>query len=191
MTRRAPIAVTLAIAVGAAAATAAHAAGVRPVQITTGSMEPAVAPGDWIVVRDGRDGIHRDDVVLFSFPLGSSGRAIKRVVAVAGDHIAIAARTVTVNGRVIPITGAPTPRAARARAETVPPGHVFLLGDNSRASIDSRSFGAVPTSDIVGHELLALGNTRAIGLWIVAAIAVAVGVAAIASTTTTRRPGYA
>ena len=151
----------VAAVVGGCAALAVSALGIHPVRITSGSMAPTIEAGDWIVTRDvddrDRRQIARGDIVMFRFPLGSSGRAIKRVVAVAGDRVAIAARTVTVNGRAIAIAGAPSARAARARVETVPPGAVFLVGDNARASIDSRSFGSVPVGEIVAEKVLALG----------------------------------
>jgi hypothetical protein len=67
-------------------------------------------------------------------------------------------RTVTVNARVIPIAGAPSAGAARTRVETIPPNHVFLLGDNPASSIDSRSFGPVPTTEVVARELLVIGK---------------------------------
>lgn len=148
--------------VGGSFGVAARAFDVHPVRVTSGSMSPTIKIGDWIVMRDvddeDRRAIHRGDIVMFGFPLGTTGRAIKRVVALGGDRVAISARTVTVNARVIPIAGAPSPGATRIRTETVPRGRVFLLGDNSSSSIDSRSFGAVPTTEIVARELLIIGR---------------------------------
>jgi signal peptidase I len=148
---------------------------VRPVRITSGSMAPTIKIGDWIVARDldheDRRAIERGDIVLFRFPLGTTGRAVKRVVALGGDRVAISSRSVTVNGRVIPIAGAPSPDAARPRVEAVPPRHVFLVGDNHAGSIDSRSFGAVSQSEIVGRELLIIRTPRV--KWAIAAIGVA------------------
>ena len=160
---RRTIALALAVLIGVAGATAVRALGIRPVQVASGSMSPAISRGDSIVVRDldrdGRRAIAAGDVVMFRFPLGTSGRAIKRVVAAAGDRVTIRRHSVTVNGRrTIRIAGAPSPNAARARVETVPPGNVFLLGDNSTRSIDSRSFGSVPTDEVVARVALVAGG---------------------------------
>jgi signal peptidase I len=160
--RRTLIALALAGIAGVAGAIAVRADGIRPVRITSGSMSPTIAQGDWIVAhefdRAGRSTLSRGDIVLFRFPLGTSGRAIKRVVALSGDRVSIAARRITVNRRVIRIAGAPSAHAARERVETVPPNHVFLLGDNTSLSIDSRSFGAVPTAEIVGRQIVTIGH---------------------------------
>jgi signal peptidase I len=176
LSRRTLIALALAGIAGVAGAIAARADGIRPVRITSGSMSPTIAQGDWIVAHDfdrARPGsLSRGDVVLFRFPLGTAGRAIKRVVALSGDRVAIAPRSITVNRRVIRIAGAPSTHAARARVETVPPNHMFLLGDNASLSIDSRSFGAVPTTEIVGRQLVTIGHPGAL---LLAALGVLLG----------------
>jgi signal peptidase I len=158
--RRVLIVVALAVALGAGGALTARALGISPVQIVSTSMAPEIADGDWIVVKtlspSARRDIHRGEIVMLRFPLGTAGRAVKRVVALAGDRVAIGPRSVTVNGRRIAVAGAPSPYAAGPRVERVPPGHVFLLGDNARHSIDSRSFGAVPDSELVGRMLMTM-----------------------------------
>jgi signal peptidase I len=158
--RRVLIVLALAAALGAGGALVARAFGIRPVQIVSTSMAPKIGDGDWIVVKaldtTARHNVHRGEIVMLRFPLGTSGRAVKRVVAVARDRVAITPRSVTVNDHRIAIAGAPTPYAAGPRVERVPPGHVFLLGDNAKHSIDSRSFGAVPESELVGRMLMAI-----------------------------------
>jgi signal peptidase I len=185
VTRRALLILGLAATLGGGGALAARAVGTHPVQITSGSMAPTVKPGEWIVVQDlghdGRSRVARGDIVMFRFPLGTSGRAIKRVIAVAGDRVALGARSVTVNGRSIRIAGGPSAQATRARAETVPPGKVFLLGDNSAVSIDSRSFGAVPVQEIVARHVFTAGSSRSIPVAALGAIALLAGALMAAS----------
>jgi signal peptidase I len=155
---RVAIALSCAAILGAAGATAAREMHVHPVKIVSSSMAPTVKRGEWIVVHDHDTHVDRGDIVLFRFPLGTSGRAIKRVVALGGDRVTITTHHVTVNGHAIAIAGGPSATARRPRTEVVAPGHVFLLGDNAAVSIDSRSFGAVPESELVGRELLVLGG---------------------------------
>jgi signal peptidase I len=120
-------------------------------------MSPSIDRGDWVVVgnldrTDGRT-IQRGSVEVFSFPLGTRGHAIKRVVAIGGDTVTVGADAISVNGQTIPLAGAPSEAAARSRVEHIPEGHVFLLGDNTPVSIDSRSLGPVPDTDVVGRVL--------------------------------------
>ena len=156
MRRRFVIAFVVIVAAGGALA--ARVAGFHPGKIESGSMAPAVEPGDWVVVHDtdrSEAGFQRGDIVVFRFPFGSSGRAIKRVVAVAGDRVEVGDGSLTINGRRRATSGG-LAGASRPRVDVVPPGHVFLLGDNSAASIDSRSFGPVPGDEVVGRVVLTL-----------------------------------
>jgi signal peptidase I len=157
---RAGLVVAGAVLLGAGFAVAAQSSGIHLTRVVSDSMSPAIDQGDWTITRDlgehDRRAIRRRDIVLFRFPLGTASRAVKRVVAVAGDTVAISRRSVTVGDHVIPIAGAPSAGAAQRRRETVPEGHVFLLGDNAAVSIDSRSLGSVPTTEVVGRVLLVL-----------------------------------
>ena len=185
MTRRTAILLGLVFVSVVGGALSARGLGIRAVKIESGSMAPTIEPRDWIIVNDidhgdARD-IERGDIVMFRFPPnGGPLRAIKRVVAVGGDRVEIGARSVTVNNKTIAIAGAPSPKSARHRIETVPPGRLFLLGDNARASIDSRSFGVIRPTDIVARHLLTAGNTGAVVLK--AAVAIALLTAAVATT---------
>jgi signal peptidase I len=80
---------------------------------------------------------------------------IKRVVAVGGDTIAIRNGRVIRNGQLAdePFirscgggSGCDFPEAIR-----VPRGYVFLMGDNRGGSDDSRYWGPVPVSRIIGE----------------------------------------
>jgi signal peptidase I len=82
---------------------------------------------------------------------------IKRVVAVGGDTIAVRDGRAVRNGRVAdePFirscdggSGCDFPEAIR-----VPDGYVFLMGDNRGGSDDSRYWGPIPVSRIIGKAI--------------------------------------
>jgi signal peptidase I len=83
--------------------------------------------------------------------VGGTRRVIKRVVAVAGDEIASVSDELLIDGQPVdePYLAPGTPTTNVVQQE-VPAGHVFLLGDNRPNSYDSRIFGPVPATDIMG-----------------------------------------
>jgi signal peptidase I len=99
----------------------------------------------------------------------SSMAFIKRVVAVAGDRISIRAGQVIRNGipEADPYT-APCGASGQAcnlpRAITVPKGDVFVMGDNRGDSDDSRFWGPIPTSWLIGQAFVLYWPPDRIGL---------------------------
>jgi signal peptidase I len=123
------------------------------------SMTPTYRPGQLFLLDRHyyqNHPIRRGDVVVVQC---DNHTMIKRVFGVAGDSIWLLVQT---DGNkferwVIDPTMLPRLRRAAARWDIgrlthlkVPPGAVYLLGDCTEASIDSRSFGTVPTSAILG-----------------------------------------
>ncbi len=143
--RRISVVVTLAVIAAVA---------VEPVRVPTGSMAPTLAAGDQLVVdKIGHrlSAPDRGDLVVFRAP-NSADLMVKRLVAAAGDTVGLEDGVLVVNGRPVDeiyvdqrlIDGVyfgPT---------TVPPGCLFVLGDDRANSVDSRSFGPVRVSDLVG-----------------------------------------
>jgi signal peptidase I len=91
-------------------------------------------------------------------PKKSDETFIKRVVAVAGDRVSIHNGHVIRNGKL-----ASEPFAARCgggadcnfpHTITVPKGYVFMMGDNRGESDDSRFWGPVPVSWVIGRALV-------------------------------------
>jgi len=154
-----------------AAAVLVWGIGVRPVQITSASMAPTVKPGEWIVVAALNRGpwspeIRRGDAVLFDYPPSTGAHALKRVAAVSGDTVDLEADHITINGRA---QWFDKPMQWQTRTDSVPPDHVYLLGDNSAASLDSRFWGPVSNDRLVAKYLFTLGSSTAI-LWLAIAV---------------------
>lgn len=95
--------------------------------------------------------VQRGDIVVFRRPGQERKKYLKRIVALAGDAVEIKDDTLRVNGVAQREPYAKythwTPPAGPIR---VPPGSVFVLGDNRANSLDSRHFGCVPTDNIIG-----------------------------------------
>lgn len=86
--------------------------------------------------------------------LGVDGEArlLKRLAAVPGDRVCAREDSVVAGGRRVPVfaldrAGRPLPRWRGCRR--LRPGEVFLLGETPQ-SFDSRYFGPVPVSRVVG-----------------------------------------
>ena len=98
-------------------------------------------------------GPRRGDVVVVNVP-DSPEPLIKRVIALPGETIEIRDGHVLVEGEALE---EPWVKHAAARgfpATTVPPLHVFVMGDNRPDSRDSRAFGPIHIDQIEGRALL-------------------------------------
>lgn len=86
---------------------------VQPYRVPTGSLQPTVRPGDFLVVNQFSYGIHfpainekllavgepkPGDVALFYLPTDPSMLLVKRVIGVPGDHIVYKDKILTING---------------------------------------------------------------------------------------------
>ena len=142
------------VAAGAALLLVAATSGLLPVQpmrVDSDSMTPTVASGDLLLVRHGQGPVARGDVVAVTSPL-DDGMLVKRVVGVGGDVVAIEDGVLVVDG-----TAVCEPAIDPARLDgvwfgpvPVPEGRLFLLSDSRDGSVDSRAFGPVPASSLVG-----------------------------------------
>ncbi|WP_454811303.1 signal peptidase I [Paenarthrobacter nitroguajacolicus] len=135
---------------------------VEPLIVSSDSMEPTIASGAVVFLfKPGvaTGGLESGVVVAFASPV--DGRTvIKRVVAQEGQSVAIRDAELYVDGVAVPEPFVDHGRidATYFGPQKVPPGSVFVLGDNRGVSIDSRDFGAVPVKAIQG--ILLTGQTR-------------------------------
>ena len=130
------------------------------------SMEPNLHTNQRLVVekisyhfREPR----RGDVVVFRHPRWGSEMLIKRVIALPGERVEIRGGKVYINGYPLDEPYLTQPTTRDYGPIVVPPGHVFVLGDNRGFSNDSRAFGPVPIKDIVGRALFSYWPPGEIG----------------------------
>lgn len=139
--------------IGLFAALVARATLLQAYSIPSASMAPTLQPGDHILVTPPLLGgtIERGDVVVFRNPEAGPGFFVKRVVAVGGDYVEIRGGTLRLNGRPVGEESLGRSAVTEGRAtEIIPAGHLYVLGDNRSDSIDSRAWGLLPESRVVG-----------------------------------------
>lgn len=120
------------------------------------SMEPNFQDGNYVVVnrlayRIGE--IERGDVVVFLYPLNREEDLIKRVIGLTGDRISMAEGQIYVNGVALQEDYLREPPRGSMQELIVPPGHVFVMGDNRNDSSDSRVWGPLAVEDIIGKAV--------------------------------------
>jgi signal peptidase I len=95
----------------------------------------------------------RGEVVVFKYPAHPRRKFIKRVVGVPGDEIKIRDTKVYINGVQLEEDYLDSITYGEFGPVYVPPGHVFVLGDNRNNSEDSRfsDVGFVPFENVVGR----------------------------------------
>jgi signal peptidase I len=101
----------------------------------------------------------RGDIVVLEGPRQHSGLLVKRVVGVAGQRVEVRDGVLFVD-RVRqrePYVDHRLVDSTFFGPVTVPPDHVFVLGDNRSNSVDSRVFGAVAESDLLGKVFAHVG----------------------------------
>lgn len=141
---------------------------VEPRQVRMSSMFPTLTDGDYILVNRMAylfDGPQRGDIVVFEPPYTGKDDYIKRVIGLPGERVEFKAGEIWINGeRIIEtsdhVLAEPTgekPPHSRDNAEAgelLGDDEYYVIGDNRSHSLDSRAFGAVNKSQILGKAFL-------------------------------------
>jgi signal peptidase I len=119
----------------------------------------------------------KGDIVTFKFLQQGGQELVKRVIGTEGDTVEIVDKRVIVNGKALPDTYvvhsdvSVFPKNEASYGEfakrdnfgpvTVPPGDLFVMGDNRDVSYDSRFWGFLPISAVRGRPWILFFSYRA------------------------------
>lgn len=131
------------------------------------SMQPNLCCGQRVMTEKVTyrlfHGPQRGDVVVVNVP-GSPEPLIKRVVALAGETIEIRNGQVYIDGEPVEEPWVEYSATHDFAPTTVPPLHVFIIGDNRPNSRDSRTFGPVHVDQIEGRALFVYWPPEHVGV---------------------------
>lgn len=140
---------------------------IQAYRIPSASMEDTLRPGDFVLVSkmaysDQTPQI--GDVIVFQYPLNPERDFVKRVIALAGQEVALRNKQLYVDGRPVSLP----PQGKNTAKDTlssifsnrdnfgpvvVPQANFFVMGDNRDDSEDSRFWGPVPADHVKGRVL--------------------------------------
>ena len=141
----------------------------QPFQVEQSSMETTLLPGQYVLIdklTPRFSPYQPGDIVVFDEPGANVGRPnvplIKRVIAVGGDTVQIHDGGVYVNGTRLSESylfsedgvAQPTDPSAAQSSWVIPDGDLFVMGDHREVSQDSRVFGPVPVSSVLGRAFV-------------------------------------
>ncbi len=168
------------VVVAVAVALLISATSVQAFFIPSKSMESTLHVGDRVLVNKWSyrlHGVHRGDVVVFTRPkdepASNVNDLIKRVIGLPGDTVTIANNHVYINNQQlnepyldpgtvsVAVQGkwACTPEAPCK----IPKGQLWVMGDNRTDSEDSRYFGTIPESSVVGRAFFRIWPLNRLG----------------------------
>jgi signal peptidase I len=151
----------------------------QPYQVQQNSMERTLEPGQYVLVdklTPRWDSYSRGDVIVFNPPPAWTPDPtpyIKRVIGLPGDTVSLGEDgIVSVNGTPLdePYTytnGAGVHEPTTSPDEqswVVPAGELFVMGDHRQKSADSRLFGPIPESTVIGRAFLRYWPLSAFGI---------------------------
>ena len=133
---------------------------VQPFLVSGTSMVPTFSNGDYVLTDELTYRIRppeRGEVVVFHDVSDYSTYLIKRVIGLPGERVVINNNTVTIynkqnpNGFVLNESYLPSGTVTSGDEDiTLSSSSYFMMGDNRAVSYDSRSWGPLPASNMVG-----------------------------------------
>ena len=146
---------------------------IQAFKIPSGSMRMTLIEGDRLMVNKLRYGPkipftkkrlpgfsepQRGDIIVFKYPEDPKRDFIKRLIAFGGETVEIRGGRIYIDGKLVEIPATKNiyyynrgQYGEEGKPTKVPQGSVFVLGDNSASSHDSRFWGFGPDENIIGR----------------------------------------
>jgi len=147
----------------------------RPFQVSGDSMFPTFKNGEYILtdlisLRFGT--LQRGDVIVFIAPPDHEKDFIKRVIGLPGETVMLHDGFVYINGNKLDESAYLGPDVRtyggaflrNDQSLVVPPGEYFVMGDNRLYSSDSREWGLLSRSAVIGKSLFVYWPVNAMRL---------------------------
>jgi signal peptidase I len=143
----------------------------QPFIVSGASMDETFHSGEYLIVDQLSyhfEEPQRGEVIIFKYPKDPSKFFIKRVIGVPGDEIDITGDVVTItneehpDGMVLDEPYIKSMRSGASLTETLGDREYFVMGDNRDQSSDSRTWGVLQESYIVGRAFLRLFPPEAV-----------------------------
>ena len=136
---------------------------VQPFIVSGASMDPTFKDGDYLIVDELSyltRSPKRGEVVIFRYPKDPSKFFIKRLIGLPGETVTISGEQVVVMnkaGRIV--MQEPYVKFSKDDdnvTDTLGSSEYFVMGDNRKASLDSRYWGPVPEENMQGRVMARL-----------------------------------
>jgi signal peptidase I len=151
--------------------------------IPSDSMVPTLKQNDRVIVNKlsyKMHSVHRGDIIVFKTPKGPDGKPIdptikdlvKRVIGLPGEVVSSKDGRILINGTPISEKYLPAGTVSNCSGFTaqcfplgrIPADRYWVMGDNRAQSRDSRYFGAIAKSVIVGRVFVRIWPVTRLGL---------------------------
>lgn len=152
----------------------------QPFKVEGPSMETTVMPDQYVLIDKLTPhwaAYARGDIVVLTPPSQFAGLNgvpfIKRVIGLSGDDVQLKDGTVYVNGTALDepyvftdgsVRESTDPSPGGASEWLVPQGQLLVLGDHRDVSADSRAFGTIEISRVIGRAWLRYWPFDAFGI---------------------------
>ena len=147
----------------------------QPFIVDGSSMDPTFATNQYLIVDEISyrfEPVSRGDVIIFKYPKDTSKYFIKRVIGLPGETVLIDGTKITIKNKENPqgfvLTENyvdPKNSTSDHMVTTLTGNQYFAMGDNRAASFDSRAWGPLDRSYIIGRPLARLFPLKQISLF--------------------------